>query len=276
MKQPEVINLHVVFTSPCFYLDVGEVDICFLVWRKECFIDMMPISTNAYTIRNKSWKCTSKKFCGITSFFSLNAKGKKSWNPFRICLLNRTANQVLFWTKWNGFLKYWFRQQQSIQAKVSSSIVTLKAPKVVIHQERFSVGTVFCGLNNLSQACDVCTRLHEGFSIVRLTFNKAKSLWSHCMLISWFGLWDHSFKTSANFYGFWPLPPYHRHSRKMLMKGIFNPYVQWPLDHRQMGTPLPLRHSDVLNEWSLLGNGWLVMQQNEEGPLWLGLIYYAC
>jgi hypothetical protein len=41
---------------------------------------------------------------------------------------------------------------------------------------------------------------------------------------------DHSFKTSANFHDFWPLPPYHRHSsKKMLIKGIFDPYVTfWP------------------------------------------------
>lgn len=50
---------------------------------------------------------------------------------------------------------------------------------------------------------------------------------------------DHPFKTSANFHDFWPLPPYHRHSSKMLMKGIFDPYVLWPFDHRHMGTPLP-------------------------------------
>ena len=37
---------------------------------------------------------------------------------------------------------------------------------------------------------------------------------------------DHPFKTSANFDDFWPLPPYHRHSTKMLMKGIFDPYVR--------------------------------------------------
>ena len=36
-----------------------------------------------------------------------------------------------------------------------------------------------------------------------------------------------------------PLPPYHQHSSKMLMKGIFDPYVLWPFDHRHMGTPLP-------------------------------------
>ena len=41
---------------------------------------------------------------------------------------------------------------------------------------------------------------------------------------------DHPFKTSANFHDFWPLPPYHRNSSKMLMKGIFGPYVLWPLD----------------------------------------------
>ena len=50
---------------------------------------------------------------------------------------------------------------------------------------------------------------------------------------------DHSFKTSVNFHDFWPLPPYHQHSSKMLMKGIFDPYVLWPFDHRHMGTPLP-------------------------------------
>ena len=55
---------------------------------------------------------------------------------------------------------------------------------------------------------------------------------------------------SANFRNFWPLPPYHRHSSRMLMKGIFDPYVLWPIDHQHMGTPLPLRHADVLN------NGW--------------------
>jgi hypothetical protein len=38
---------------------------------------------------------------------------------------------------------------------------------------------------------------------------------------------------------FWPLPPYHRHSSKMLMKGIFDPYVLWLLDHWHMGIPLP-------------------------------------
>ena len=36
---------------------------------------------------------------------------------------------------------------------------------------------------------------------------------------------DHPFKTSANFHEFLPLPPYHRQSSKMLMKGIFDPYV---------------------------------------------------
>ena len=34
-------------------------------------------------------------------------------------------------------------------------------------------------------------------------------------------LGDHPFKTSANFHNFWPLPPYHRHYSKMLMKGFF-------------------------------------------------------
>ena len=29
------------------------------------------------------------------------------------------------------------------------------------------------------------------------------------------------------------------HSSKMLMNGIFDPYVLWPLDHWHMGTPLP-------------------------------------
>ena len=50
---------------------------------------------------------------------------------------------------------------------------------------------------------------------------------------------DHSFKTSAIFHDFWPLSPYHRHSSKMLMKGIFAPSVLWPFVHRHMGTPLP-------------------------------------
>ena len=44
---------------------------------------------------------------------------------------------------------------------------------------------------------------------------------------------------SANFHDFWPLTPYHHHSRKMLMKRIFDPYVLWPFNHRHMGTPFP-------------------------------------
>ena len=50
---------------------------------------------------------------------------------------------------------------------------------------------------------------------------------------------DHPYKTSANFHNFWPLPPYHRHSSKILMKGIFDPYVLWPFHHWHMGTPSP-------------------------------------
>ncbi len=50
---------------------------------------------------------------------------------------------------------------------------------------------------------------------------------------------DHPFKTSANFRDFWPLPPYHRHFSKMLMKGIFYPYVLWPFAPRPMGKPPP-------------------------------------
>ena len=45
--------------------------------------------------------------------------------------------------------------------------------------------------------------------------------------------------TSANFHDFLPLPPYHWHSSKMLMRRFFYPYVLWPFDHRHMGTPLP-------------------------------------
>ena len=55
-----------------------------------------------------------------------------------------------------------------------------------------------------------------------------------------FLFWDHLInKTLANFHDFWPIPPYHRHSSKMLMKGIFAPYVLWPFGHRHMGTLLP-------------------------------------
>ena len=49
-------------------------------------------------------------------------------------------------------------------------------------------------------------------------------------------LWDHSFRTSANFHDFWPLPPYNQHSSKMLMKGIFALYILWPLDLWTIGT----------------------------------------
>ena len=60
---------------------------------------------------------------------------------------------------------------------------------------------------------------------------------------------DHPFKTSANFHDFLPLPPYHRHSSKILMKGIFDPYVTfWPSAYGD--TPSPTRHADFLNGWS--------------------------
>ena len=75
-----------------------------------------------------------------------------------------------------------------------------------------------------------------------------RSIWMKSLL-GIFSLGDHSFKTSANFHDFWPLPPYHRHSSKMLMKGIFDPYGLGPSAHGD--TPPPLRHADVLNEWSL-------------------------
>ena len=66
---------------------------------------------------------------------------------------------------------------------------------------------------------------------------------------------DHSFKTSANFHDFWPLPPYHRHFSKMLMKGIFDPYVLWPFDYRPMGTPLPPKTCWRL-KWMVHWFGW--------------------
>ena len=60
-----------------------------------------------------------------------------------------------------------------------------------------------------------------------------------CNLESGINVEDHPYKTSANFHNFWPLPPYHRHSSKMLMKGISDPYILWPFDHWHMGKPLP-------------------------------------
>ena len=61
---------------------------------------------------------------------------------------------------------------------------------------------------------------------------------------------DHPFKTSPIFHDFWPLPPYHRHSSKMLMKGIFDPYVLWPFDHRLSGHPSPPKTCWRLYGWS--------------------------
>ena len=63
---------------------------------------------------------------------------------------------------------------------------------------------------------------------------------------------DHPFETSANCHDFLPQPPYNRHFSKMLMKGIFDPYVLWPFEHWHMRTSSPLRHADVLNGWSLI------------------------
>ena len=52
-------------------------------------------------------------------------------------------------------------------------------------------------------------------------------------------VWDHPFKTSANFHNFWPLPPVG--SFLLLIVGIFGQFL----------TPPPLKDADVLNEWSL-------------------------
>ena len=46
---------------------------------------------------------------------------------------------------------------------------------------------------------------------------------------------DHSFKTSANFHDFCFLPPYHRHSSKMLMNEIFDPYLLMHFDLLTIG-----------------------------------------
>ena len=79
---------------------------------------------------------------------------------------------------------------------------------------------------------------YHGFIIEKMNENlnikKKNSAWNSRIFLR-----EHSLKTSANFHHFWPLPPYHRNSRKMLMKWIFDPYVLWPFDHRHMGTPLP-------------------------------------
>ena len=66
---------------------------------------------------------------------------------------------------------------------------------------------------------------------------------------------DHPFKTLANFHDFWPLS----HSRRQLSAFLQNAYegdflslstmTFWPLAHGD--TPLPLRHADVWNGWSL-------------------------
>ena len=72
-------------------------------------------------------------------------------------------------------------------------------------------------------------------SLISRELNFLDGIWTeYC---GW--LWDHSFKTLAIFHNFWPLPLYHRHSSKMLMKGILDPYVLWPFDHRPMWIPLP-------------------------------------
>ena len=63
---------------------------------------------------------------------------------------------------------------------------------------------------------------------------------------------DHSFKTLANFSNFWPLPPYHQHSSKILMKGIFDLYVHCTFGLSAHGDTLPPRHVAVLNGWSLI------------------------
>ena len=77
--------------------------------------------------------------------------------------------------------------------------------------------------------------------------------------------------TSTNFHDFWPLPSYHRHSSKMLMKGIFDPYVLWPFDHRPMGTPLPLKTCWLL-KWIVTLELELSLCQLLCTPLYIGAL----
>ena len=62
---------------------------------------------------------------------------------------------------------------------------------------------------------------------------------------------DHPFKTLANFDNFWPLPPYHRHSSKMLTGNFLSLCAVTFRPSAYGDTPPPLRNADVLNGWSL-------------------------
>ena len=62
---------------------------------------------------------------------------------------------------------------------------------------------------------------------------------------------DHPFKTSANFHDFWPLPPLPLAFQQNAYEVDF--FILMYCNLLTIGTwghPSPLRHADVLNEWS--------------------------
>ena len=153
-----------------------------------------------------------------------------------------------------------------LQSHDNTGLVQQQKKCYYIHSLKFTTASTRNFLRQLSQS-----QLNWWYHISNKSTND---------FISTLKIRDHSFKISANFHDFWPLPPYHRHSSKMLMKGIFDPYVLWPFDHRYMGTPLPpktcwhlkwmvpygkvqTRHSYVMNTWIISSLGWVNYSREE-------------
>ena len=72
------------------------------------------LSHTAYSWNNKCQKCAGMGLNGFI-FRKINKKyntkeKKKSWEPFRICLLNSTANPAQFGWKWAGLAMLLIRQ----------------------------------------------------------------------------------------------------------------------------------------------------------------------
>ena len=117
------------------------------------------------------------------------------------------------------FEMHFYRNVSTWSCKFSYLFVDRSKSRLVAPQKiyRLCAFLLWYFEKKLISAIVYCSRLYGMY--LQINFNQ---LW---MFLVGYRPRDHPFKTSANFHDFWPLPPYHRHSSKMLMKGIFDPYV---------------------------------------------------
>ena len=101
-KKEELYIMHTCTCSSSSFLSTNFLfDKNKSIYQIDSFIEL--ISHTAYSWNNKCQKCAEMGLNGFI-FKKINKKEreKKSWEPFRICLLNSTANSAQFHCKWAG------------------------------------------------------------------------------------------------------------------------------------------------------------------------------